>query len=247
MEITKAEVRVALKKMKSGKAVGPDGIPVEAWRALGEEGIDVLWLLIKKVMDSERIPEKWRENILIQIFKEKGDVQSCENYRGIKLMSHTVKVFERILDGRLRQEVFIGRQQLGFMKGVGTVDGIFSLRQVMEKFREKQKTLHMVFIDLEKAYDRVPRQEVRRCLKERGVTEKYVKMIGETYRNVMTSVRSTVGMMNGFHVKVGLHQGSTLSPFLLNIVMDVLTEDVREKLPWCLLYADDIVLVAEGR
>ena len=50
-------------------------------------------------------------------------------------------------------EVFIGRQQLGFMKGVGTIDGIFSLRQVMEKFREKQKTLHMVFIDLEKAYD----------------------------------------------------------------------------------------------
>ena len=51
-------------------------------------------------------------------------------------LSHTLKVFERILDGRLRQEVFIGRQQLGFMKGVGTVDGIFSLRQVMEKFRE---------------------------------------------------------------------------------------------------------------
>ena len=246
-EITKAEVRVALKKMKSGKAVGPDGIPVEAWRALGEEGIDVLWLLMKKVMDSERIPEKWRESILIPIFKEKGDVQSCENYRGIKLMSHTLKIFERILDGRLRQEVFIGRQQLGFMKGVGTVDGIFSLRQVVEKFREKQKTLHMVFIDLEKAYDRVPRQEVWRCLREKGVTEKYVKMIEETYRNVTTSVRSTVGMTNSFQVKVGLHQGSTLSPFLFNIIMDVLTEDVREEPPWCLLYADDIVLVAESR
>ena len=87
-EITKAEVRVALKKM-SGKAVGPDGIPVEAWRALGEEGIDVLWLLMKKVMDSERIPEKWKESILIPIFKEKGDVQSCENYRGIKLVSYS--------------------------------------------------------------------------------------------------------------------------------------------------------------
>ena len=73
--------------MKSGKAVWPDGIPVEAWRALGEEGIDVLWLLMKKVMDSERIPEKWRESILIPIFKEK-DVQSWENYRGIKLTGY---------------------------------------------------------------------------------------------------------------------------------------------------------------
>ena len=79
------------------------------------------------------------------------------------------------------------------------------------------------------------------------MTEKYVKMIGETYRNVMTSVRSTVGTTNGFQVKVGLHQGSTLSPFLFNIAMDVLTEDMREELPCCLLYADDIVLVAESK
>ena len=74
-----------------------------------------------------------------------------------------------------------------------------------------------------------------------------MKMIGETYRTVTTSVSSTVGMTNSFQVKVRLHQGSTLSPFLFNIVMDVLTEDVREEPPWCLLYADDIVLVAESR
>ena len=82
---------------------------------------------------------------------------------------------------------------------------------------------------------------------EKGVKEKYVKMIGETYRNVSTSVRSTVRMTNGFQVKVGLHQGSTLSSFLFYSVMDVLIQDVREKLPWCLLYADEIVLVAESR
>ena len=60
--------------MKSGKAVGLDGIPAKAWRALGDEGTDVLWLLMKKVMYSERITEKWRESILILIFTEK-DVQ----------------------------------------------------------------------------------------------------------------------------------------------------------------------------
>ena len=75
-------------------------------------------------------------------------------------MSHTLKILERIIDGRLREEVEIGREQLGFVRGRGATDGIFCLRQVMEKYREKQRPLHMVFIDLEKAYDKVPRQEV---------------------------------------------------------------------------------------
>ncbi|XP_064086075.1 uncharacterized protein LOC135201128 [Macrobrachium nipponense] len=109
-ELTKAEVRVALGKMKNSKAVGPDGIPAEAWKALDEEGIDILWQLMKKIMESEMIPRKWRESILISIIKEKGDIQCCENYRGIKLMSHTLKVFERIIDEKLRQQVSIGRQ-----------------------------------------------------------------------------------------------------------------------------------------
>ena len=79
-------------------------------------------------------------------------------------MSHTLKLLERILDRRIRQECNIGREQLGFMKGVSTIDGIFSLRQLMEKAREKQKLLHMVFIDLEKAYARIPRKEIWRFL-----------------------------------------------------------------------------------
>ena len=92
----------------------------------------------------------------------------------------------------------LGKQQLGFMKGVGTVDGIFFLRQLMEKCREKQKALLMVFIDMEKAYDRVPRQEIGRSLREKGVMEKYVRITKETYRRVTTCVRSKLEHLAGF-------------------------------------------------
>ena len=247
MGFSREEVARALKKMKNGKAAGPDMIPSEVWKALGEEGVDILYDLMVKIFEQEKIPDEWQESTLIPIFKRKGDVQECKNYRGIKLMSHTLKILERMIDSRLREEVELGREQLGFMKGRGTTDGIFCLRQLMEKFREKQRDLHMVFIDLEKAYDRVPRQEIWRSLRERMVPEKYVRMIQEMYRNAWTRVRSSVGETEGFEVQVGLHQGSALSPFIFNVVMDVITQDLREAVPWCILYADDIVLCAERK
>ena len=94
-EVTRQEVEMALKKMKDGKAIGPDGIPVEVWKALGREGVDMLLQLIREILEKEFIPEKWRESTLMPIFKDKGDIQGCEKYRGIKLMFHTLKIFER--------------------------------------------------------------------------------------------------------------------------------------------------------
>ena len=85
-----------------------------------------------------------------------------------------MKIYERIIEQRIRNETVMSEEQFGFMPGKGTIDAIFALRQLMEKYAEKQKELHLVFIDLEKAYDRVPRQEVWRCMRLKGLSEKYV-------------------------------------------------------------------------
>ncbi|XP_066965751.1 uncharacterized protein [Macrobrachium rosenbergii] len=142
MRFSKQEVLDALKKMKNGKATGPDMIPVEAWKALGDEGVDILYDLMIKILEQEKIPNEWHGSILIPIFKGEE-------------MSKSV-ILERMIDARLREEVEISKEQMGFMKGRGTTDGIFCLRQLMEKFGEKQRDLHMVFIDLEKALTESP-------------------------------------------------------------------------------------------
>ncbi|KAK3535802.1 hypothetical protein QTP70_021115 [Hemibagrus guttatus] len=165
-KIRKDEVRKALKRMKSGKAVGPDNIPVEVWKCLGEAAVEFLTSLFNRVLENERMPEEWRRSVLVPIFKNKGDVQSCSNYRGIKLMSHTMKLWERVVEARLRKVVEICEQQYGFMPRKSTTDAIFALRILMEKHRDGQRELHCVFADLEKAYDRVPREELWYCMRK---------------------------------------------------------------------------------
>ena len=88
--ISKGEVEEALRKMKSGKAVGPDLIPVEFWKCLGEVGLDWLLELFNVIFRIVRMPSEWRTSTVIPLYKDKGDVQDCNNYRGIKLLSHTM-------------------------------------------------------------------------------------------------------------------------------------------------------------
>ena len=132
--VSREEVKNALRRMKKGKAVGPDELPVEVWKCMGEMGIFVEFLtrLFNRLLVGERMPEEWR-SVLIPIYKNKGDAQCCGNYRGIKLMSHTMKVWERIIETRLRDRVEISKEQYGFMPGKGTTDAMFALRMLMEK------------------------------------------------------------------------------------------------------------------
>ena len=94
-QISAEKVRAAMNRIKTGKAVGPDNIPIEARKCL-ELTIDFLTRLFNKILEDERMPDEWR-SVLVPIFKSKGDVQSCSNYRGIKLISHTMKLWERVV------------------------------------------------------------------------------------------------------------------------------------------------------
>ena len=162
-------------------------------------------------------------------------------------MSHTMKEWEKSIEARLRDKVEIRKQQYGFMPGKGTTDAVFALRMLMEKYREGQRELHCVFVDLVKAYDRVPREDLWYCIRKSGMAEKYVQLVQVLYEESETVVRCAIGTTERFKVKVGLHQGSALSSFLFAVIMDRLTDEVKKEPPWTMLFADNILICKETR
>jgi hypothetical protein len=120
-------------------------------------------------------------------------------------------------------------------------------RQLMERCRVQQKDLHMVLIDLEKAYDKVPRNVMWWTLQKYKVSTKYITLIKDMYDNVVTSVRTSDRDTNDSLINIGLHQGSALSLYLFALVMNEVTRGIHGGIPWCMLFANDVDLVDEGR
>src|SRR5260221_512039 len=244
--ISTNEVRAAIAKMKIGKAAGPSGVVAEMVKAAGEAGI--LWVtdVCNAIVKEGRIPVDWRKSWMVNVYKGKGDALECGSYRGIKLLDHVMKVFERVIERRVRNRVKIDDMQFGFRPGRGTTDAIFVVRQIQEKFLAKKKELWMAFVDLEKAFDRVPREVLWWALRRSGVEEWIVNNIKVMYEGSTTAIKLNDGESKEFEVKVGVHQGSVLSPLLFIIVLEALSKEFREGLPWELLYADDLALIAKS-
>lgn len=244
--ITPEEVKAAVAKMKIGKAAGPSGVVSEMLKAAGEDGIKWMTDLFNQIISEGKIPDDWKKSWIVAVYKGKGDALECGSYRGIKLLDHAMKVFERVVEKRVRENVDLDEMQFGFRPGRGTTDAIFVVRQLQEKYLSKNKELWMAFVDLEKAFDRVPREVLWWALRHLKVPEWLIKVIKSMYENVTTAVKVKDGTSDEFEVKVGVHQGSVLSPLLFIMVIEALSQRFRGGLPWELLYADDLVIIAES-
>ena len=249
-EITREEVINAIKKMKNGKATGEDGIPSEIFKALDDVGVTWLRRIFNIAWDEGRIPDDWRRAIVCPIYK-KGDKTRCENYRGISLLSHAGKIYERVLEQRLRGlvEEKIGKWQHGFRPGKGTVDLIFAMKLLLEKDWEWNKDKYAVFIDMEKAFDRVPRKKLWEALghEEYGIPGKLKRAIKSILYETMSKVRGRDMESEWFEVRTGVRQGGVISPLLFIIYMDRCMKEIcDDDNEITFAYADDIAVITDN-
>uniref|UniRef100_A0A674MGB6 Reverse transcriptase domain-containing protein n=1 Tax=Takifugu rubripes TaxID=31033 RepID=A0A674MGB6_TAKRU len=201
------------------------------------------------------VPLDWQTGVVVPLFK-KGDRRVCSNYKGITLLSLPGKVYSGVLERRVRQivEPRIQEEQCGFRPGRGTVDQLYTLSRVFEGAWEFAQPVHMCFVDLEKAFDRVPRGVLWGVLREYGVSGPLIRAVRSLYDRCQSLVRIAGSKSNSFPVRVGLRQGCPLSPILFIIFMDRISRcshgvegvqfgDLRIGSP---LFADDVVLLASS-
>ena len=147
----------AINLLSSGKFPGSDAIPAEIYKVGGPPGAKKLTELFHIMWRKEAIPQEFKDATIIHLFKRKGNPHICDNHRGISLLSVAGKILARVLWNRLNEHLersgLVPESQCGFRKNRGTIDMIFTARQLQEKCQEQNVDLYMTFVDLTKAFD----------------------------------------------------------------------------------------------
>ena len=216
--ITESELEKALSNTKCGKSPGPDGILPEVLVYGGQTLKKFLFALLTIFWTTQVLPADLINPNLTILFK-KGDRSDCGNYRGISLLSVVGKVLADILLQRLHfvlTDVY-PESQHGYRSGRGTIDGIFTVRQLMEKTKEQRCNLYIAFIDFTKAFDTVNRQLLFSLLEKIGCPPKLIGMLKCLYSNVKARLIIDGELSKLFDYNGGVKQGCKLAPSLYGI------------------------------
>ena len=118
--ISVEEAKAAVSAMTAGKAAGPSGVVSEMIKAAGGAGVGWMTNLFSRVVVEGKVPDGWRGGLVVAVCRGRGDALDCGSYRGIKLLDHAMKVFERIIEKRLRAKVNLDDMHFGFRPSRGT-------------------------------------------------------------------------------------------------------------------------------
>ena len=223
---------------------------------LGTEGIRNIKDVINRIYTSGKMPDEFLKSHVIPLPKVKN-TQACEEHRLISLISHGSKILLHIIKNRITNIIDskISECQLSYRKGKGTRDGIFILRTIGERMIQKNKKVYMVFIDYQKAFDRVNHERLIEILKEEGTPAHEIRSIENLYWNQKAVVITEHGETEEVDILRGVRQGCILSPILFNLYTERMIEEalqgkrgiqINGENMTNIRYADDTVLMAEN-
>jgi exonuclease III len=227
-----SEVILVVTQLHNGKSPGLDGIPCELYKALLEvDGkkrdraprfATYFTQVLNDIFAKDTLPKSFVEGVLVLLFKKNGDPSLLKDYRPLSIMGVDYKIYTSILSIRLVSILasYIGPQQSAFLPGRLIGDNIRTVQAVIDAFESSEEPASCVFLDQEKAYDRVDHTYLASVMRKMGIPERFVKVIQALYHGAAT--RPVVNGWTGqpFLVKSGVRQGDPLSCILYDIAIE---------------------------
>ena len=261
--ISQDEVDKAISKSKSGKACGSDGIGAEFYKVNCNLLHYYLYLLFNKIYELNTYPLEWSKSLIHPLHK-KGSVANVQNYRGISLLNITSKMFSGIIFERLIHycdlKDLLPESQAGGRRGYSTVDNIFCLQSLVQKYLSKKSgRFYILFVDFSKAYDSVNRSKLWEVLIQNGLKGKILDILQSMHKDVLAAVKFDRNKITDyFRCMNGVKQGCVLSTLLFSMYVSKLESIfISQGMPgiqilpndvsvFMLMYIDDICIFSDN-
>ena len=228
-KISTKEMEMAIKKLRRNKSVGPDKIPNEIFIEANKETKQLLKTMIENIHANENIPQSWEEGEIIRLYKGKGQKGKCSNERGITLASNVGKVYERIINERVKNQVTITKAQAGGKPGCSTVDHLIILKQTIQEIRDKRHTAYIIFLDVQKAYDKAWLDAILYALNINGVKGKNLRMIKKLNSNLTARIQTRYGLTRKINIRDSIRQGGVLSVIEYATLIDEIAKELKQR------------------
>ncbi len=251
---TMEELNETIKTLKQGKSTGPDRIPNVVIIKADKTTRQIYLNELNKIYQEEKIPHQWQEGEIIRIYKGKGDKGKCSNERGITLSSNMGKLFERLINNRIKHKVTFTEAQAGGQHGKATSDHINFLKSIINHSKATKKPIYIAFLDVTKAYDKAWLDAILYVLHKNGLTGKDWRIVKNLNENLTAKIRTQYGKTRKINIRDSIRQGGVLSVIeyanLIDEISKHLTKENQGKLNiWgntitgCLLWMDDVALI----
>ncbi|KAK3541356.1 hypothetical protein QTP86_023072 [Hemibagrus guttatus] len=254
-ELSLEELHKALQRMENGRTSGIDDLPAEFykafWAVIGQDVMDVL----RDSIQRGEFPLSCRRAILT-LLPKKGDLTHLKNWRPVSLLCTDCKLLSKALASRLTKvmERLIHQDQTYCVPDRSIFDNVYLIRDILDVSRLLGLKTGLIFLDQEKAFDRVEHEYLWKVLEAFGSNPGFVAMIRVLYCEIESVLKVNGGLCAPFRVYRGIRQGCSLSGMLYSLAIEPLLNKLRSHLSgfniphanasvYLSAYADDLVVM----